>query len=1584
MGIDLLLNRISASAPQPSITLLRTIQGLPILELASVCINLTLFLVFLFIVSARHISICAGRIRLQKDDSTANASPIRRNSVVEGEIRDVRIGTDFKLSVFCCFYVLFVQVVVLGFDGISLMRKSVNRKVVDWYVLCLPAAQGLAWFVLSFSALHCKFKVSEKFPLLLRVWWFVSFVICLCTLYVDGRGFLNEGSKHLCPHVVANFASTPALAFLCFIAFRGITGIQVCRNSDLQEPLLLEEEVGCLKVTPYSDAGLFSLATLSWLNPLLSIGAKRPLELKDIPLLAQKDRSKTNYKVLNSNWEKLKSENPSKQPSLAWAILKSFWKEAACNAIFAGLSTLVSYVGPYMISYFVDYLGGKKTFPHEGYILAGIFFSAKLVETLTTRQWYIGVDILGMHVRSALTAMVYRKGLKLSSTAKQCHTSGEIVNYMAVDVQRVGDYSWYLHDLWMLPLQIILALAILYKNVGIASVATLVATTISIVVTVPLAKVQEDYQDKLMAAKDERMRKTSECLRNMRILKLQAWEDRYRVKLEEMRVVEFKWLRRALYSQAFITFIFWSSPIFVSAVTFGTSILLGGKLTAGGVLSALATFRILQEPLRNFPDLVSMMAQTKVSLDRISGFLQEEELQENATIVLPRGVTNMAIEIKDGMFGWDPSSPRPSLSGIQIKVERGMRVAVCGMVGSGKSSFLSCILGEIPKISGEVKVCGTAAYVSQSAWIQSGNIEENILFGSPMDKPKYKNVIHACSLKKDLELFSHGDQTIIGDRGINLSGGQKQRVQLARALYQDADIYLLDDPFSAVDAHTGTELFKEYILTALVNKTVIFVTHQVEFLPSADLILVLKEGRIIQAGKYDDLLQAGTDFKTLVSAHHEAIEAMDIPNHSEDSDENLSPGVSIRLGKKCVPAADNIENLAKEVQEGVSASDQKAIKEKKKAKRSRKKQLVQEEERVRGRVSMKVYLSYMAAAYKGVLIPLIIIAQSLFQFLQIASNWWMAWANPQTEGDQPKVSPMVLIVVYMALAFGSSWFIFIRAVLVATFGLEAAQKLFLKMLRSVFRAPMSFFDSTPAGRILNRVSIDQSVVDLDIPFRLGGFASTTIQLIGIVGVMTEVTWQILLLVVPMTIACLWMQKYYMASSRELVRIVSIQKSPIIHLFGESIAGAATIRGFGQEKRFMKRNLYLLDCFARPFFCSLAAIEWLCLRMELLSTFVFAFCMILLVSFPHGSIDPSMAGLAVTYGLNLNARLSRWILSFCKLENKIISIERIYQYSQIPGEAPPVIEDSRPPSTWPESGTIELIDLKVRYKENLPVVLHGITCSFPGAMKIGIVGRTGSGKSTLIQALFRLIEPEGGRILIDNIDISTIGLHDLRSRLSIIPQDPTLFEGTIRGNLDPLEEHSDHEIWQALDKSQLGDIIHEKDQKLDTPVLENGDNWSVGQRQLVSLGRALLKQARILVLDEATASVDTATDNLIQKIIRTEFKNCTVCTIAHRIPTVIDSDLVLVLSDGRVAEFDTPARLLEDKSSMFLRLRTSLWLLHSGNSNHNWKGQRTGDFIHGLRTSSKAISCGLMGGLAIYRAGLVSVPQFSFNKYSFRY
>ncbi|KAJ3693131.1 hypothetical protein LUZ60_012226 [Juncus effusus] len=1465
------------------------------------------------------------------------------------------VGFWFKLLVLSCSYVLSLQLLVLGYE-ISELLKQGGFNSADYSVLYVPASHAVSWTLLCFLVLRFRSKSLRKIPILIRIWWALSFFLCIYTLCVDSI-HLSHKQTTLNSRMLANFLSAPAFAFLFLASITGLTGLEI--SSDdlcMQDPLLSEEGLeeeererevererpGCETITPYAKAGFFSIASLSWLNPLLSIGSKRPLEMTDIPKLAKADRAKTSYKTLISQCEKMKSENPNSHPNFAIAILKSFQKEAQICAIFVLFSTLSTYVGPYLIDYFVSYLSGKTLFRYEGYVLALIFLLAKIAETLFTRQWYTRVDLMGMHVKSALTAMVYRKGLKLPVTARQKHSSGEIVNYMAVDVQRVGEFSWYLHDTWILPLQIALAMFNLYRCVGIACIAAFVATVLSILVTVPLASLQEKFQDHLMDAKDERMRKTSECLKNMRVLKLQAWEEKFRVCLEEMRNVEFRWLKWTLYTQSLVTFIFWGSPIFVSASTFATSIYLGRELTAGAVLSALATFRILQDPLRNFPDLVSNITQTKVSLDRIAKFLQEEELPSDARInVSPAGTRN-AIEILNGSFSWDPLSENVTLNGIELTVQRGMRVAVCGAVGAGKSSFLSCVLGEMPKLSGEVKISGSIAYVSQSAWIQSGNIQQNILFGSPLDPIKYRHVIHACSLQKDLDLFSHGDQTIIGDRGINLSGGQKQRVQLARALYQDADVYLLDDPFSAVDAQTGSDLFREYIMMALAEKTVVFVTHQVEFLPSSDLILVFKGGRIIQAGQYSDLLEAGTDFSALISAHHEAMEGMDLPEATSDSEsDNFIDSCSISEDNSSIEENSNnpherrltsrnssvdhmmgmgnpgIGNL------GIGIPDLeergKGKKEKKKAIKEQMKQLVQEEERQRGKISFKVYLSYMAAAYKGLLIPLIVLAQTAFQVLQLAGSWWMTWANPLEPGDQPKVDSTTTLIVYMALAFGSSWFVFIRSVLVATFGLAAAQKMFVKMLRSVFRAPMSFFDSTPAGRILNRVSVDQSVVDLDIPFRLGGFSSSTIQVISIIVVMMNVTWQILFIFVPIAIVCLWIQKYYMNSSRELVRIVSIQKSPIIHLFGESIAGASTIRGFGQEKRFMKRNLYLLDSFNRPYFYSFTAIEWLCLRMELLSTFVFAFCMIFLVSMPLGTIDPSLAGFAVTTGLNLNSRLSRWIMSFCKLENKVIAIERINQYSDITPEAPLVVPDRRPAASWPESGTIEIHDLTVRYKEDLPTVLHRISCVFPGGRKIGIVGRTGSGKSTLIQALFRLVEPIEGGIVIDGIDVGIIGLHDLRSRLGIIPQDPTLFEGSIRFNLDPLEQHSDFEIWEALDKCQLGGTIREKDEKLDSPVLENGENWSVGQRQLLSLGRALLKQAQILVLDEATASVDTATDNLIQKIIRTEFKDCTICTIAHRIPTVIDSDLVLVLSDGRIAEYDTPQKLLEDRNSMFLKL-----------------------------------------------------------------
>lgn len=925
---------------------------------------------------------------------------------------------------------------------------------------------------------------------------------------------------------------------------------------------------------------------------------------------------------------------------------------------------------------------------------------------------------------------------------------------------------------------------------------------------------------------------------------------------------------------------------------------MGIPLESGKILTALATFRILQEPIYNLPDTISMIIQTKVSLDRIASFLCLDDLETDTIERLPRATSDIAVEIKEGNFSWDPSAPSLTLKDINLRVQHGMRVAVCGTVGSGKSTLLSCILGEVPKISGALRLSGSKAYVPQSPWIQSGKIVDNILFGQKMDHERYDRVLEACSLKKDLEILSFGDQTVIGERGINLSGGQKQRIQIARALYQDADIYLFDDPFSAVDAHTGSHLFKECLLGLLEYKTVIYVTHQMEFLPAADIILVMKNGSILQAGKYKDILASGTDFKELVGAHEDALSALDSiesgvikPTVDEEDSDTKALEEECNVGK--VGKADDMMGP--------------------------KGQLVQEEEREKGRVGLSVYWKYITTAYGGALVPFILLAQILFQTLQILSNYWMAWATPVSLDVKPAVDGKTLILVYIALAIGSSFCILARASLLMTAAYKTATSLFTKMHSCIFRAPMSFFDSTPSGRILNRASTDQSAVDLNIPSQVGAFAFSLIQLLGIIVVMSQVAWQVFVIFIPVTAISLWYQQYYIPSARELSRLVGVTKAPVIQHFAETISGATTIRSFDQESRFCETSVQLVNGYSRPKFYSAAAMEWLCIRLDLLSSITFAASLIFLISIPVGLIDPGIAGLSVTYGLNLNM-LQGWLIwNLCNMENKIISVERILQYTCIPSEPPLVIEESRPDLSWPSLGEVNIQDLQIRYAPHLPLVLRGITCTFQGGKKTGIVGRTGSGKSTLIQALFRIVEPAAGQITLDGTNISSIGLHDLRSRLSIIPQDPTMFEGTVRSNLDPLEEYSDEQIWEALDKCQLGDEVRKKEGKLDSIVSENGENWSMGQRQLVCLGRVLLKRSKVLILDEATASVDTATDNLIQQTLREHFSDSTVIIIAHRITSVIDSDMVVLLSHGLLEECDSPLRLLENKSSSFAKL-----------------------------------------------------------------
>lgn len=1437
------------------------------------------------------------------DTVKTRCSRRKKVTVVDKHGAGPKVGLSYKISIFCSVLLLGAHLMML----LMLQKISATRCTSKLLTLSSEIVQGISWAVTLLVLYRIRRHKDVKLPWILRIWWISIFLLNLASAVLDGHSIMTNHESLMvqdCVDILGLLASTCLLG----ISVHGKTGLVFDISPDgVSSPLLNgknEKHLEGKQGSSYGKSTILQLVTFSWLNPLFEVGIKKPLDQDEVPDVDINDSAAFLSESFDDCLEQVRTTDGTANPSIYKAIYLLARKKAAINAFFAVISAVSSYVGPYLIDDFVNFLSQKKFRSlGSGYLLALAFLGAKVVETIAQRQWIFGARQLGLRLRAALISHIYQKGLVLSSKARQSHTSGEIINLMSVDVQRITDFIWYLNTIWMLPIQISLAVYVLHNSLGFGSLVALAATLLVMAGNIPLTRIQKGFQSKIMEAKDDRMKSTSEVLRNMKTLKLQAWDSYYLEKLEKLRKIEYNWLWKSQRLQALTTFIFWGSPTFISVVTFGGCVLMGIPLTAGRVLSALATFRMLQDPIFNLPDLLNVIAQGKVSADRMASYLQEDEIQLDAVEYNPGSQTEYAVEIDGGKFTWDGDSGNTTLDGINLRVKRGMKVAICGTVGSGKSSLLSCILGEMPKQSGVLKINGTKAYVPQSAWILTGNIRENILFGKSYDSDKYNRTVESCALTKDFELFSCGDLTEIGERGINMSGGQKQRIQIARAVYQDSDIYLLDDPFSAVDAHTGTQLFQDCLMGILKDKTILYVTHQVEFLPAADMILVMENGRIAQAGAFEDLLKQNIGFEVLVGAHNQALDSLltvgtsNRTDHATDECEsNTEPDTNVEFPHT---KQDSEHNLSVEIAEKEG-------------------RLVQDEEREKGSIGKDVYLSYLTIVRRGAFIPIIILAQSSFQVLQIASNYWMAWACP-TGNVEPVVRVHFILFVYMLLAVGSSFCVLIRATFVAIAGLQTAEKLFSRMLHSIIRAPMAFFDSTPTGRILNRASTDQSVLDLEMANRLGWCAFSVIQLLGTIAVMSQVAWEVFVIFIPVTAVCIWYQRYYIPTARELARLAGIQRAPILHHFAESLSGAATIRAFDQNGRFIDSNLLLIDNHSRPWFHNVAAMEWLSFRLNQLSNFVFAFSLVLLVTLPEGIISPSIAGLAVTYGINLNVLQASVIWNMCNAENKMISVERILQYSSIPSEAPTVIDDCRPPENWPHTGTIQFKNLQIRYAEHLPSVLKNITCTFPGKKKIGVVGRTGSGKSTLIQAIFRIVEPRDGSIVIDGVDITKIGLHDLRSRLSIIPQDPTLFEGTVRGNLDPLEQHADNEIWEALDKCQLGDTVRAKQEKLEASVVENGENWSVGQRQLFCLGRALLKKSTVLVLDEATASVDSATDGMIQKIISQEFKARTTVTIAHRIHTVIDSDLVLVLSDGRIAEYDTPAKLLEREDSFFSRL-----------------------------------------------------------------
>lgn len=1367
----------------------------------------------------------------------------------------------------------------------NLITQGEEFSHLNW-LICL--GRGLIWTTLAISVIV---GGSRLIDVLKSAWWVVFFLLISAFNIVDLVKY----------HHIQTLEVAPWLAnlLLFFCALRNLHGVasQPVLDSSFSESLLVHSSE---KDRLYlEEASLLSKLLFSWLNPLLRLGNSRTLNLDDIPSMGFEDEALVAYKNFDEAWSILKEEKGEKNSSNSsfWALTRVHWKSMVVAGICVLLRTVSVVASPLLLYAFVSYSNLEKKDLKYGVMLVGLLIVLKVVESLSYRQFYFFARRIGMRMRSALMVAVYQKQLKLSNLGRQRHSTGEIVNYIAVDAYRMGEFVMWFHVAWASVVQLFLAIAVISSVVGIGVVPGLVPFVVCGLLNVPFAKLLQKFQTEFMIAQDKRLRSFSEILNNMKIIKLQSWEENFKNLVHSSRHNEFKWLSEIQFTKAYNTVLYWMSPTIVSSVIFfGCVLFKSAPLDAGTVFTVMAALRIMSEPVRFIPEALSSLIQVKVSFERINAFMLEDELKKNDMEKSGTKDLGHAISIQGGCFSWDAESTSLTLRDVTLEARRGEKIAVCGPVGAGKSSLLYAILGEIPKISGSVSVVGSVAYLSQASWIQSGTIRDNILFGKAMDKVKYEEAIRACALDKDIETFDHGDLTEIGQRGLNLSGGQKQRVQLARAVYNGADIYLLDDPFSAVDAHTAATLFNDCVMTALAKKTVILVTHQVEFLNMVDTILVVEGGQVIQSGSYEELMIGGTTFEQLVSAHRSSIGTFDDPSSSNKVEHNVEHINQMEVDEK---------TNSKEEKEGEIVMNPII-------------QLTEEEEKETGDVGWKAFSSYILISKGLIYACCSAIAQCGFVAFQASASFWLAFSV-----QNPEKNSFFVVGIYTLISLLSAVFVFFRSLFAVLLGLKASKSFFSGFTNSIFNAPMLFFDSTPVGRILTRASSDLSVLDFEIPMGCQFVLAASVEILATIGIMASVTWQVLFVGVFAIVLSKYVQGYYQKSAGELMRINGTTKAPVMNYASETALGVATIRAFGVADNFFSNYLKLVDRDAKVFLSSNAALEWLVLRTEALQNLTLFTSAIFLVLFPGNYIAPGLVGLSLSYAFaltNTQVFLSRW---YSSLANYIVSIERIKQYMHIPSEPPAIIADNRPPTSWPTKGRIELLDLKIRYRPNAPIVLKGVTCTFKEGTRVGVVGRTGSGKTTLISALFRLVEPHSGQILIDGLDICSIGLKDLRLKLSIIPQEPTLFRGSVRTNLDPLGLHSDDEIWKALEKCQLKSTISKLPNLLDSSVSDEGENWSMGQRQLFCLGRVLLRRNKILVLDEATASIDSATDAILQKIIREEFANCSVITVAHRVPTVIDSDMVLVLSYGHLVEYDEPSKLMEMNSS-FSNLVAEYW------------------------------------------------------------
>ncbi|XP_054478436.1 multidrug resistance-associated protein 1-like [Anoplopoma fimbria] len=1425
------------------------------------------------------------------------------------------------LSKLCCSKTLLgLSLASFGLLEIFYFLVKKNEDIQNHLLILIgPMIRSLT-LVLAVVIIQVERMKGSRSSFLLFVFWTLLVLCSLVPLKVDIEQIIDQG-----------FSSEAARFVAFFICFT-LQLIELILSCFSDRRPLSEKNTYVQNRCPEEDASFLSRFFFFWFSNLVVQGYRRPLLAADLWSLRDQDSSIRIMTDLEKFWtqncKKLQRRcrcstgsghlPPGPAPTektqllrknrkgrgyglfLLRALGRSFGLYFLCGTLCLLLHDAFMFAVPQVLSLLLGFMRDEDAALWKGFLFASLLFLLSCLQSLLHHQYMFHCFTVGMRLKTAIMGLVYRKSLVISSVARQQCTLGEIINLVSADTQKLMDFVVYFNSLWVTPIEIALCFYFLWQLLGLSALAGIIAVVLIFPLNGFIAKVRSKLQEVQMKFTDGRLKLMNEILSGVKILKFYAWEEAFLRRVGVLRDGELEALKTSQVLHSVSLASFNSSSFLIAFSVFAVYVLIDERnvLDAQKIFVSVALINILKTPLSQLPFAMSTTMQAVVSLRRLGNFLSQEELKSDNVERLPQSSDGDGVRIEDGWFSWSSDGP-PCLQRINMKVQPGSLVVVVGHVGSGKSSLLSAMLGEMERRSGFVSVKGSVAFVPQQAWIQNASLKDNILFGGERKETWYHRVLEACALLPDLDLLPAGDGTEIGEKGVNLSGGQRQRVSLARSVYRRSDVYLLDDPLSAVDAHVGQHIFDRVIgpRGLLKDKTRVLVTHGLGFLCKADLILVMVEGQISEMGSYVELMERKGAFAKFIhtfngNQRRESSAPRDKSSRKSCRMTDFSIDLSQEQLISCDMSSASVQ-VMEVVDQDLDAEDAGKLTEADKAHT--------------GRVKLQMYREYFRTVGLTFIMTIVFLC-GFQQAASLAYSYWLSlWADePPVNGTQSDHE--LKLSVFAALGFTQGMAMFGTTLAIALGGVVASRRLHADLLHSVMHSPMSFFEVTPSGNLLNRFSKEVDAIDCMIPDGLKMMLGYLFKLLEVCIILLLATPLTGLVLLPLTCVYVFVQSFYVASSCQLRRLEAVSRSPIYSHFNETVQGAAVIRAFGEQRRFVLQADRRIDCNQEAYFPRCVATRWLAVNLEFLGNLLVLASAVLSVR-GREELSPGVVGLVVSHSLQVTGILSWIVRSWTDVENNIVSVERVKEYDGTVKEAPWTLEGSKLPAAWPETGSLQFEDYGLQYRRGLDWALKEICINIQDREKVGIVGRTGAGKSSLALGIFRILEAAKGRIFIDGIDIADIGLHDLRSRITIIPQDPVLFSGSLRMNLDPFDTCSDEDLWKALELAHLSSFVSALPQKLNHQCCEGGENLSLGQRQLLCLARALLRKTRILVLDEATAAVDLKTDQLIQSTIRSQFKDCTVLTIAHRLNTIMDYTRVVVMDRGSIAEVDSPSQLL---------------------------------------------------------------------------